>query len=806
MTRSLAVVLALLAFALPEAAHAQARSADTLRVPGLRAPVEIVRDRYGVAHIYAANENDLFFAQGYNAARDRLFQFELWRRQATGTVAEILGPRELDRDIGARLHRFRGDLHKELAHYHPRGEAIVGAFVRGVNAYVREARAHPESLPVEFRLLGIQPEEWTPDVVISRHQGLLGNITSELRIGRAVARLGAEKVKDLGSFGPGDPDLRLDPSIDGAALSADILHLYDAFRAPVRFERSDVVASSRGDEAAYRRLAAALPPSETEIAASGEAIGSNNWVLAGSKTASGKPLLANDPHRVQQAPSLRYFVHLVAPGWNVIGGGEPVLPGVSIGHNEHGAWGLTVFDLDGEDLYAYETNPANPNQYRYRGAWEDMRIVRDTIRVKGAAPVVVQLRYTRHGPVEYQDTAAHRAWALRAAWLDIGAAPYLASLRMDQATTWEEFRAACAYSRIPGENMIWADRAGNIGWQAVGVAPVRRSWSGLVPVPGDGRFEWDGYLPIPELPHAANPAAGFVATANQDDLPQGYAHRNAVGWEWADPFRFRRITEVLSPGKGFTVQDMARLQHDVLSIPARTLVPLALRLNAAEPGVAAALDSLRRWDFRMDTASVAAGIYGIWERELMEATTAVVVPPDARSLLRLGTGRMVSLLASPDAHLGASPAAARDSILLRALSRAVAELGQRLGPDSRAWRYGAYHHALLHHPMSPAVSDDVRRRLDVGPAPRGGNANTPNATGNGDNQTAGASLRMVADLADWERSIATNTPGQSGDPASPHYRDLFPLWASGEYFPLAYGRERVAAVAENRTVLRPAGR
>ncbi|MBX6365318.1 MAG: penicillin acylase family protein, partial [Gemmatimonadetes bacterium] len=664
MTRSLAAILALLALAAAAPASAQTPSTDTLDIPGLRAPVEIARDRWGIAHIYAANEDDLFFAQGYNAARDRLFQLEIWRRQATGTLAEILGPRELDRDIGARLHRFRGDPHAELAHYHPRGEAIVRAFVRGVNAYIRQARAHPDSLPLEFRLLGIQPQEWTPEVVISRHQGLLGNVTSELRIGRAVARLGAATVRDLSSFGPGEPDLRLDPSIDAAALDADILHYYNAFRQPVRFEPADIVAAARGDSAAYRRLAAALPPAETDIAAGGDAIGSNNWVLAGTKTASGRPLLANDPHRVQQAPSLRYFVHLVAPGWNVIGGGEPVLPGVSIGHNEHGAWGLTVFDIDGEDLYAYETNPANPNQYRYRGRWEDMRIEWDTIRVKGSAPVVVQLRFTRHGPVEYQDTAAHRAWALRAAWLDIGAAPYLASLRMDQATTWEEFRAACAYSRIPGENMIWADRAGNIGWQAVGVAPIRRGWSGLVPVPGDGRFEWDGYLPIPELPHAANPAAGFIATANQDDLPPGYPHRDAVGWEWADPFRFRRIAEVLSAGDRFTVQDMMRLQHDVLSIPARTLVPLALRLAPADPALAAALDTLRRWDFRMDTASVAAGIYGIWERQLMQATTAAVVPPDARALLRLGTGRMVELLASPDAHLGPNPTAARDSILL----------------------------------------------------------------------------------------------------------------------------------------------
>src|SRR5690606_27766751 len=213
------------------------------------------------------------------------------------------------------------------------------------------------------------------------------------------------------------------------------------------------------------------------------------WVVSGARTTTGFPFMANDPHRAQQAPSLRYFAHLVAPGWNVIGGGEPSLPGISIGHNEHGAWGLTVFQVDSEDLYVYETNPANPDQYRYAGAWEDMRVERETITVEGQGSVEATLRFTRHGPVLYQDTARNIAYALRAAWLDYGAAPYLASLRMDQATTWEEFREACTYSHIPGENMVWADRAGNIGWQAVGVAPLRPNWSGLVPVPGDGRFE-----------------------------------------------------------------------------------------------------------------------------------------------------------------------------------------------------------------------------------------------------------------------------------------------------------------------------
>jgi penicillin amidase len=413
---ALIVALVTLPLAVPAASAGAQQTVDTLRITGLEQPVEILRDQWGVSHIYAKNEHDLFFAQGYNAAHDRLFQLELWRRQATGTVAELLGPRELKRDIGARLFKFRGDMKRELAHYHPHGAAIIGAFVDGINAYIARTEHDPQLLPLEFRLLGTKPGRWTPDVVISRHQGLVGNLEAELTYGRAVALLGPEKVEQIADFHPGDPDLRLDSAIDGTLLRAPILELYRAFRRPVRFQPSDVVTAYRGSDSAYARLAAATQPDDMDPwEREWLSIGSNNWVVSGRRTKSGFPLLANDPHRVQAAPSLRYWVHLDAPGWHVIGGGEPAIPGISIGHNEHGAWGLTVFATDGEDLYVYRTNPANPHQYWYRGRWEAMRIIRETIPVKGQAPVTVDLAYTRHGPVVYEDSTHHVAYAVRAA-------------------------------------------------------------------------------------------------------------------------------------------------------------------------------------------------------------------------------------------------------------------------------------------------------------------------------------------------------------------------------------------------------
>src|SRR3990170_3593218 len=349
------------------------RAQDRIQLPGLERPVEILKDRWGISHIYAESEHDLFFAQGYNAARDRLFQLELWRRQATGTVAEMLGPRELQRDIGTRLFKFRKDLVQELRHYHPKGAAIVNAFVAGVNAYVDYANREPERLPL--------------------------------------------------GFGPGDPDLTFDQAIDPKLLSANILERYNAFRTELRFQPEDVAAP-------YRAAGAAEAAEDVSAAAPAADIGSNNWVVSGERSESRYPMMANDPHRAQSAPSLRYWVHLVGPGWNVIGGGEPALPGVAIGHNGYGAWGLTVFSTDGEDLYVYDTNPQDPNQYRYYGQWEPMTVLREQISVRGEGERTVELKYTRHGPVVFEDREHRKAYAVRAAWMEIGGAPYLASPRM----------------------------------------------------------------------------------------------------------------------------------------------------------------------------------------------------------------------------------------------------------------------------------------------------------------------------------------------------------------------------------------
>jgi len=772
-----------------------------VKISGLEQPVEIIRDKWGINHIYAENQHDLFFAQGYAAAKDRLFQFEIWRRQATGTVAELLGPKELKRDIGTRLFKYRGDLTEEFNYYHEDGVAIIQAYVDGVNAYIEEAVAS-DNLPVEFQILGTKPQKWTPEVVISRHQGLLGNIGQELNFGRAVAKVGADKVRSLAWFHPKDPILELDPAIDGDLLEADILELYNAYRRPVRFQKEDL-AMGYGDEATNIASLEEGLPGKVKPLDDWSAIGSNNWVVSGSKTQSGHTIMANDPHRTIAVPSLRYMAHLVAPGWNVIGGGEPEIPGISIGHNEYGAWGLTVFRTDGEDLYVYDLNPENLNQYQYKGEWENMEVISESIPVKGEEEVVTELRYSRHGPITYIDSANLKAYAIRCAWLEPGGAPYLASLRMDQATSWEEFREGCSYSNIPGENMVWAGKDGTIGWQSVGIAPIRNNFSGLVPVPGDGRYEWDGYLPILDKPNSLNPELGYIATANQSVTPQEYEHWNAIGYSWSDPFRGSRVEEVLNTEALLSMEQMQSLQTDYLSIPARILTPYLKNVSFEAEKDIAAQGLLDGWDYRLEAESIPAAIYAAWEDELRIQSKERFLPEEIKGLVDIQLKKIIDWIENPDPVFGSTEE--RDNFIRTTFIGGLEKLNVRLGPDMTKWQYGQTNnkHIYINHALGGVATEGQKAELNIGPMPRGGNGYTPGSTSSSLNQASGASFRMIVNTGNWDEAVGTNAPGQSGDPGSKFYNNLFESWVKDEYFPVLYSREKVENAAVEKLKLMP---
>jgi penicillin amidase len=362
---------------------------------------------------------------------------------------------------------------------------------------------------------------------------------------------------------------------------------------------------------------------------------------------------------------------------------------------------------------------------------------------------------------------------------------------------------------MPSENMVWVDRRGTIGWQASGIQPMRRGWSGILPVPGDGRYEWQGFLPIASLPSEVNPARGFVATANNFLMPDNYPHKDLLHVTWSDPFRAARINEVLGSGRLFNVAEMTRLQNDDLSVVARSLTPLLRHVPLSNPASARARDLLTNWDFVLDKDSVPAGIYSMWQRRVFANTRETVVPASIRKATGQtfgSTKKMLDFLHSPDGRFGADPIAGRDAVLARSMDEAVAELTKRFGADMQSWKYGQekFHHALLRHPLSNAVNAATRAKLMVGPLPRGGDGTTVSATGNADNQASGGSLKIIADTDDWDNSVWLNTPGQSGDPDSPHYRDLFPMWAQGQYLPLAYSRKKVESVRESTTTLTPA--
>jgi penicillin amidase len=529
--------------------------------------------------------------------------------------------------------------------------------------------------------------------------------------------------------------------------------------------------------------------------------GSNNWVVSGAKTASGKPLLANDPHRSVALPSLRYLTHLVGPGWNVIGAGEPGVPGVAGGHNERVGFGFTIVGMDQQDVYVEQVSVC-PGFRRSRAAragtaprcakhgerWVPLQTIHDTIRIKGESPRAVRLEFSHHGPLVGEDSARGRGFALRFVGSEPGTAGYLAQLSLDRAADWEAFRRGAARWKLPTENLIYGDVDGNIGWIAAGLMPVR-SWSGLLPVPGNGKYEWEGFLPFEELPSSYNPAAGFVATANHNILPPGYS--KPLSYEWAEPFRYQRLVDVLRDSSGFTRADFERLQHDELSLPARSLVPL---LIAAGRGTSAAgriravviaLDSLEAWDYVMRREQAAPLIYEAWLRtlrtRLLERRLGAA---SGRPDVSMSTEMVIHALTGQDSLLGRNPRPARDSILLGALGDALAGLAKTNGPDLAAWRWGSIHQASFKHPLAAA--------FDLTSVSRGGDGNTVNATAGPDyRQTAGASYRIVVDFANFDNSTATSVPGQSGQPGSEYYGNLLPLWGEGKYFPLLYSRAAV---------------
>lgn len=762
-----------------------AQVSGTLSVPGLRDEVRVVRDRWGVPHIYAKNSDDLFFAQGFVQAQDRLFQMDLWRRSTQGYLAELLGPDYVERDRLSRLLRYRGDMDAEWKSYAPDGQQIITQFVRGINAWVEVAKTNP---PVEFEIAGYAPATWQAEDVLSRAEAFVmsGNATSEVFRARLTAAVGPERVARL---------LPPEPAIPIVVPKGIDLALIDR-RLAEKLGQIGTGASGFGPALRLQTSSGGELQERNE--------GSNNWVVSGARSVTGRPLLANDPHRALDHPSLRYVVHLNAPGWNVIGANQPWLPGVSFGHNDRIAWGATLFRADAQDLYIEKLNPANPQQYEDRGRWVDMRIERDSIRVRGrSTPEVVELAFTRHGAVIATDAERHVAFVLRWTGAEPGTAGYLASIGIGRAQSWPEFREALKRWKMPGENIVYADVEGNIGYQASALTPIRKSWSGLLPVPGwTGEYEWSGWYTLDDLPHEVNPTSGYIATANHNTLPPG--EKRVINYEWSDPARINRIREVLNARPRFSIADFEALQHDSVAWTASQLVPRLARVTAKDPELERARQLLLDWDRNVSMDSGAGALFVVWEQKLRdEIVRGKVQGPLGTEYAGRAGGIVVPAVVKPAPDwFGSNPAAGRDQALLAALGSAVAEIRGTLGADISRWRWGALHSATFRHPL--ATGADMQKLFNVGPFARAGYGLTPFATGGrGYEQNSGSSYRQIIDLAEWDRSVATSAPGQSGQPGSPHFDDLAKLWADHKYFPLPFSQSAVQAHTESTLVLSP---
>ncbi len=799
LTRAASVLACLLCAPMLASAEAPRPSVSTLKVAGLQQPAEILVDRWGVAHIYAATQDDVFFLQGYNAARDRLFQIDLWRRRGLGRLSEVFGPGFVDQDRASRLFLYRGDMQKEWQAYSPRAQGIAERFVAGINAYIDEVVANPQSLPLEFRRFSYTPEKWqAQDVVRIRSHALTRNLTSE--VARSYLACHADLKTDTMRVMLSPPwETKVPQGLD-PCLPKDLLKVFQLATQGVYLQKNALQSGGMARDATATALATTheAPPE-----------GSNAWVIAPSRSTTGRAILASDPHRAYTAPSLRYITHLSAPQLDVIGAGEPALPGISIGHNGRIAFGLTIFSIDQEDLYVYALNPANAGQYQYQGQWEPFTVLRETIAVKGSKPVDVELRFTRHGPVIHAEPGKDRAFAVRSAWFEPGMAPYFGSIHYMYASNFQEFQRAMADWGAPSENQVYADAKGNIGWVVGGRAPIRPNWDGLMPVPGDGRHEWGGFHAGDQLPSSYNPPQGWFASANEMNLPPTYPYRERkLGFEWASADRYQRLAEVLAkPGK-LSIEDSMRLQTDVVSLPARRLLALLGKLQSTDAKAQSALNLLRTWDGKVTANAGAAALFEIWwsrylgyvfkETVLSKTGAAIIASPDPTRLLQG--------LEKPETVFGGDAAAKRDWVLLTSLHLAWANTEKLLGSDPKLWQWGKLHQALVAHPFAAAVDGGTAAKLNVGPLPTPGSGNTPNQAGYDPRnfiQTGGPSFRIVVDVGNWDNSRAINMPGQSGDPDSPHYRDLTEMWRKGEYFSLLYSRKKVEAATVKRIVLQP---
>lgn len=761
------------------------RTRGRLTLRGLQSRLEIIRDRWGVPHIYASNLPDLFFAMGYAQAQDRLWQMEFNRRLASGTLAEVLGEPALEIDRLLRRIGFRRAAEREWPQAPELERTAAEAFAAGVNAYLERG-----PLPVEFTVLRYRPQPWHPldSLTFGRFMGwtLAGNWDSEILRSWTIERFGPEVMAELEPRYPQGGPLIVPPGTEAKGAGPDLTE-------------------------DYRQVAEI-------VGLVGRAM-SNNWAVDGEKSATGKPLLANDPHLPLTMPSIWWEAHLESPELRAAGAALPGVPAIIIGHNQRIAWGVTAAIVDGDDLYVERVDPENPGRYEYQGQWLEGELIREEIRVRGRSrPLVEEVLVTRHGPVISPAIKGEtRILALRSVALE-PSQQLQGQMMLLRAGNWEEFREALRLWPVPPLNFAYADVDGNIGYQLAGLVPIRAKGYGMVPAPGwTGEYEWTGFVPFEELPSAYNPPTHWVASANNKIVDDDYPY--FLSATYADSPRQQRIIELLEGKPKLSREDFKAMQGDLLSIPARELLPQLLQVTPRDEWCRRALTFLRAWDYVLAPDSVAACIFelflthlvrraleeklGSWSDFFMGRGIHPLKPDslfyyDAPSWLR------EKMRERPDWFQGKS----WQEVMEEALAAAVAELRRLLGDDMSRWQWGRLHTQTFRHPLGQVRA--LSRLFNRGPVPVGGDSNTVWQAAYSpyrgyDVNSFTASYRQIIDLADFNRSLAVLPSGQSGHPGSRHYGDMINLWRRVDYHPLPWDREEVERHAAGRLVLQPEG-
>jgi len=748
--------------------------------PGLSARVEVLRDARGVPHIRAQTVADALFAQGYATAQDRLWQMDLSRRKAEGELSEIFGDRTLSLDIESRTLGFPQVAGRALADLSLDERRLLNSYARGVNAFIE---SHRDRLSLEFLMMRYQPQPWREIDSVAVALNLATALSQSWEGDLMREHIGAKLRKEFFS----------DVFPDHSALDVPVADV----PASKQQGQKRVGTNLGNDPSQNNPLTEAFSPTRME---SPGGVGSNNWVVNGSHTKSGKPLLANDPHLAHSIPSVWYMIHLKAPGLDVTGVSLPGLPLVIIGHNERIAWGMTNTAPDVQDLYIESFNFRDPKKYLHNGQWVDADVRDESIKVRNQRDYHLTITVTRHGPVISHD--GDRDLALQWTLLrpHVVRLPFL---RIDQATNWQEFTAALRDFNVPMQNYVYADSEGNIGYYAAGLVPIRKHGDGAVPLPGStDDFEWTGFIPFDELPHSFNPPSGMIATANGRIVPDNYPYFITAKWE--APFRTARIFQLLREGGSFTSWDMLRIQTDILSLEdewlAKRLLAAAGQQPPSSPEPRFALSVLRDWDgeARADSAATLvlevtrhALLVRILKSKLGDSLSEYHWPMSTIFLQNVLEQNLSRWLPPGDTDFNMT--------LMRSLDEGIRQIPALVHSQNHAaWRWGDTIPLTFHHPLSGGLPL-LGRWLDVGPFPQAGTGTTVKQT----TPHLGPSMRMVVDFSDLDQSVQNITLGESGQVLSPYYRDQFSAWYDGRSFPMLFSDAAVEKGAVHKLVLEP---